>query len=322
LILQWAHEIKRVSKDLIVSIYYGEKRRFGGDIEYINGILTRKSKVFADTEDTARTAIITAFRTLNSRHGPIALQKHRIEEAMKSGSFISRKEAKVHVTSPYNLEEPPNPDEWERDLSRCFVRVYVDEAHELRNKEAQTWIALRWLDPTYRHLFSATPLMQGLPDLVGLISQLLPASRMWNEKSLDELGVFDVVRYDTSDDEDDSDENEETVKTFDVQKYIERFDPWTLPNDHPAVILRFTPESIRRHILSSEHRSHAEQGYRMRLILKECMLRRTFDSFVDGKLIGSVLPPLQVMNINVRFTPSEKVIYDSIYRDALRYLQP
>ncbi|KAF3480369.1 uncharacterized protein GIQ15_05716 [Arthroderma uncinatum] len=146
LIPQWSSTIKAVSTDLIVKIYYGKKQKEeANEVEYLGGILSRNHEVFAETEETARTVIITSFRTLNSRHGPTSLKKWILDTSSeREGSTRSTSEAATIAESEMaELTSPP--DEWEYRLNGLFKRLIVDEAHEIRNKNTLTATTLRWL---------------------------------------------------------------------------------------------------------------------------------------------------------------------------------
>ncbi|EEQ31909.1 hypothetical protein McanMca71_007218 [Microsporum canis] len=321
LIQQWASTIRAMSMDLIVKIYYGGRGQNQGQsgadgVEYLRGVLSRDDKVFSKTEETARTAIITSFRTLTTRHGPTSLRKwlrNKISSEDGSENYASVTES-VHSIME-RLTRPP--DEWPHGLSGCFKRVIVDEAHEIRNKKSLTATTLHWLQSPAVLLLSATPIWNGLSDILGLLYQLEPVENPWSKKSLNELGAFDIeplknsessIQYecDTNDGNDSIDEEAENLTYF-----LKRIDPWEIPCHHPASSLRYTSESVKHHIINGGGNDPlTKKGKRMREVLKACMIKRSYGSLVDGQVVGQALPAVQNISVHLEFTQEEQREYE------------
>ncbi|KAK2865298.1 hypothetical protein FQN49_003714 [Arthroderma sp. PD_2] len=313
LISQWASTIKAMSADLIVKIYYGGKQQDGANgVEYLGDLLSRGHSVFARTEETARTIIITSFRTLTSRHGPTALRRWIHDKIFDGDNPTDWTSAMMAVGS--GMKSPP--DEWEPRLNGLFKRLIVDEAPEIRNKKTLTATTLRWLQAPAVLLLSATPIWNGLSDILGLLYQLEPLEDPWSKSSLDELGVFHLVPWTLDYEMGDEYDSDSEVKEADALKgFMKRFDPWEIPSNHPASVLRYTSESVKHHIIKLK--DIGEAGWRMREVLKACMIKRSYGSLVDGQVVGEALPAVQNISVHLEFTPEEQMAYNRVVEECI-----
>ncbi len=271
LIAQWQGAIRAICPEMRIKIWFGPKKQGSQAVEYLDGPLTRQSSIFhGPREVVLRTIVITSYLTLTSRNGPRSLTSWRVNQAITTLG-LSRANARRHVAkSSY----PPVPEfEWENNISQCFERVFLDEGHMVRNPDTATWEAVSWLRPRFYHIISATPLLNGLKDLVGLLGLLDPQD-LWEDNNLmDDLEISD--RIDT-------------------------FDPWLESDDSPLEFLRYTLRSFKNHVLALE--DLVAQGTRTRRLLTKCMLRRTYGSMIEGRRIGEILPAVQTSTITLLFT--------------------
>ncbi|EFE36072.1 uncharacterized protein ARB_05009 [Trichophyton benhamiae CBS 112371] len=297
LIHQWASAIKAISSDLVVKIYYGGKHQTSADgTEYLTDILSKDSEVFSQTEEAARTTIITSLRTLTSRHGPSVLRKvirNEIWEKDESTPYASVMEA----VNDRMKGMKSAPAWWRHNLKGLFKRVIVDEAHEIRKKKIFTAVTLRWLEAPSVLLLTATPIWNDLSDILGLLYQLEPHKDPWSKESLEKLGVFATDAWNTT-------------------ASSEEFDPWDIKSDEPASCLRYTSESVEYHIIKGDI-SLVTKGERMREVLKACMIKRSYGSLVDGQVVGKALPAVQNISVNLAFTPEEQKIYEGVFGDCM-----
>ncbi|OAL72224.1 hypothetical protein A7D00_3222 [Trichophyton violaceum] len=297
LIHQWASAIKAISSDLVVKIYYGGKRQTSADgIEYLTDILSKDNEVFSQTEEAARTTIITSLRTLTSRHGPSVLTKvlrNKIKDQDESIPYTSVMESVNDIMK--GMESAP--EWWCHNLKGLFKRVIVDEAHEIRRKTIHSAVTLRWFEAPSVLLLTATPIWNDLSDILGLLYQLEPHEDPWSKKSLEKLGVF-------------------VTDAWKNTAGGEGFDPWDIESDEPASCLRYTSESVERHIIKGDIRL-VDKGERMREVLKACMIKRSYGSLVDGQVVGKALPAVQNISVNLAFTPKEQKIYEGIFGDCV-----
>ncbi|EZF35706.1 hypothetical protein H109_04009 [Trichophyton interdigitale MR816] len=302
LIHQWASAIKAISSDLVVKIYYGGKRQTSADgIEYLTGILSKDSEIFSETEEAARTTIITSLRTLTSRHGPSVLKKVIRNEIMDKDE--STRYASVMEAVKDRMKGMKSaPESWCHNLKGLFKRVIVDEAHEIRKKTIFSAVTLRWLEAPSVLLLTETPIWNDLSDILGLLYQLEPHEDPWSNESLEKLGVFDTDAWNAT--------------AGNLKSLMERFDPWDVKSDKPASCLRYTSESVKYHIIKADI-PLVTKGKRMREVLKACMLKRSYGSLVDGQVVGKSLPAVQNISVNLAFTPEEQKIYEGIFGDCM-----
>lgn len=187
----------------------------------------------------------------------------------------------------------------------------LDEGHEIRNADTYTWQAIRWLRAKYRIVVTATPLIDGVKDFAGIMGMIQPRDDLWSEESLQSLGAFNLVPKrdpDTVADED--------YQEFDKKAYLSHFDPWNFNDNYPVKVLRRTSEYFTEHIAKLHDTGH-ERGQRARLLLKSCVLRRTYNSKIDNIPINRNLPMVQKTNIECAYMEHERVEYGRILNEAL-----
>lgn len=279
----------------------------------ISGTLSRSHEIFADTEDTARTIILTSYMTLTSRHGPNALKKWRVEQFRLQHPKMTLANIKQTLANKkFKLKDPDRA--WCGDLHGCFERIVMDEGHDIRNMETHTWTTIKWIVATSsRHIMTATPLLNGPGDFRGLMAMLEPAEDMWEAPYLATLGIKKPPPKSPKVDKD----GEPISEDDDDEDF---FDPWEVPDDDHRAILRYTARSITLHVLQSGI-DKAVMGVRLRKIFTKCLIRRSYGSMIAGKTIGSNLPPVQTMNVQVEFeTQDERRFYNQAYDDSLKRL--
>jgi SNF2 family DNA or RNA helicase len=306
LIEQWVDSITRFSDDFRVLVYHGSAK----------GSNVHKAQLQADTlcradllnghEDWARTLIVTSYQTMTARHGrksikqsiKVLLQTQRPDlTSVERNKEAERMLQDADSTSPLPLL-PQN-------LRQCFERVILDEAHEVRNQETQNSWTIQNLRAQNNILLTATPFINTVEDIAGLVKILRPdEDELWRKENLKKLGVILT---------DDTGQEQETIDP-------DCFNPWTLDDpSEPGYDLRWTSISLRHHIFSQKS-TLAEKGAVMRPIFKEFILKRGYPSKVDGKRIGDELPPVQNITVYLKFTQLEQDYYQPIFEKYLKKL--
>lgn len=87
--------------------------------------------------------------------------------------------------------------------------------------------------------------------------------------------------------------------------------PYTLPDDHPAAILRMTTQAVVRFI-TGENARKKSAGFYLQKVWAKCLIRRTYaseDPLLPGTTIGAALPKLHTRRIVCRFTEAEHLEY-------------
>ncbi|KAH7062035.1 hypothetical protein B0J12DRAFT_724161 [Macrophomina phaseolina] len=133
--------------------------------------------------------------------------------------------------------------------------------------------------------------------------------------SQENLGAFELVpKIDPS-----LPAQERERATFSRDEYLTRFDPWDYVDEHPVSILRLTKESYIEHVAKLRASNH-ERGRRAREVFKSCMLRRTYNSCIDGTRISDDMPVVQHNIIECRLSDEEFPRYKEIFRECMSKL--
>jgi SNF2 family DNA or RNA helicase len=120
LIFQWCYEIRKFVADFEPMVYYGDKRiSVSNTITKVVGTLSRNHAAFAPGDKTHRRIIVTSLSTLQARHGPSELKKHRIQNGWSS----------IAAADAYHVQDK----DWHSDLSGLFDTIAIDEAHCIKN---------------------------------------------------------------------------------------------------------------------------------------------------------------------------------------------
>ena len=250
--------------------------------------LTQDSPYLNGDVSNAKVVIVTTYQTLVSRHGKTEYSKWRAAKvAGPDNSSDAYKAAQRHAAETYMSDLDHS---WPADLSYCFKRVFLDEGHEIRHTETMACETVWWLQAEHVHLLTATPMLNQAADILGLITVLEPSSDPWKDIGVDSSGDTLSER---------------------------QFDPWTVPKTDPRVILRHTSRSINAHVIKQQDLTQATRGARLRSILQPCMIRRSHNSIVDGKQIGSSLKPVQIINARLEHTLDEQEEFEAVFSGLL-----
>ncbi|EKG15023.1 SNF2-related protein [Macrophomina phaseolina MS6] len=309
---QWAEEIGRISGSFDVRIYHGGRLTIDQAAPHskISKVLRKDDKFFDGSEENSKVIILTSYRTFLKRHGPTAYKNYLAKKLVNEG--LSRKDAKRRVDEGFT----GSPDtKWDQNLEGCFERVVLDEGHEIRNSDTQTWKSIRWLHAKYYIIATTTPLIDSVRDFSGILGMLQSHNDLWTENSLQNLGAFKLVpRIDPS-----LPAQERERATFSRDEYLTRFDPWDYEDEHPVSILRLTKESYIEHVAKLRASNH-ERGRRAREVFKSCMLRRTYNSCIDGTRISDHMPVVQNNIVECRLSDEEFPRYKEIFRECMSKL--
>jgi SNF2 family DNA or RNA helicase len=105
------------------------------------------------------------------RHGPNALKNEAVAQR-KAHPNCTQKDAVAYVEAYY--ERHSRYPDVDIDLRKRFVRVILDEAHEIRNLSKQIATSILWLQPQYRGALTGTPTLNGIVDFAGIMAFIQP----------------------------------------------------------------------------------------------------------------------------------------------------
>ncbi|KAG8528913.1 uncharacterized protein KY384_006602 [Bacidia gigantensis] len=280
LVPQWIRAFRTVSGDTFkIFKYWGDKKGKGLDIDeetQIDETLTLNNPLFdLKVEDNARKVVITTPQTLMTRNGPV---KQASWYKQMTGKTISKPGKKImNGAFPFSLKEG-------------FHNVIIDEAHLLKDDDAEMSIAVQWLSGQFHILVTATPMPNDVTDFRGFFKliQRKDHDQLWSKASLLNMNVKENVN------------------------------PYALPDTHPAVCLRMTMKAAVAYIFPTTI-PDTTQGNRLAMVFRQCLLRRTYASkvpFYTGEPIGSRMPRVQSFIIVCNMTPAEKQTYDRFDTEA------
>ncbi|OBT86740.1 hypothetical protein VE02_06275 [Pseudogymnoascus sp. 03VT05] len=280
IIQQWAGDIKNFDPKMITLVYYGTKALSMSTVgRKVDGPLLRDSPYFDGSERNARTIILTSPETLRARHGPSKLLDHRVS---------SLGWTKAQAEAAWRQADR----QWERDLGDLFELLIIDEAHCVKNTNTAISITIKWMQPEFTILATATVLPNGINDFEGFVNIIQPKSEIWTAENLEKFGV-----------------------NWDVN-------PYELSDDHPAASLRLTLHAIQTFITGPDA-SLEKRGFYLQKAWKRCLLRRTYasqDPSDPNKIIGESLPKLYSRRIVCRFSPDVQKTYNELSAAPLRKL--
>ncbi|KUL90693.1 hypothetical protein ZTR_00025 [Talaromyces verruculosus] len=275
LIDQWADELFKATDVFKIHVYYGDGREktSKNDIQNIEK-LTRDHEVF-NGENPGRNVIITSYPTAVQRNG---LKTQR-------GWMITKG---LPVDSNENIL--PEPDiRWERCLKDKLGVLVLDEVHQIRNTDTQTFKTMQSLRAQFNVLLSATPSFNHIEDLKGMLSFLLAAK------------------------------NEELWDTLNPPQ---DYNPFSANADPQYKPLLFTLRGLNRWVWNTKD-DPLRTAVSLMTVWQECVIRRTVNSripFIDGNLIGENIPPAIRKVVTCSFTPIEQAQYNSFSAPPLANL--
>jgi hypothetical protein len=137
--------------------------------------------------------------------------------------------------------------EWEYSLAGPFDFLTVDEAHILKNEDSQSHITVSWLNVRFLIMATATVLSNSVKDFAGYIKFIELGDNLW---SADNLRKWN---------------------------FKPNANPYTLPDNHPASVLRLTARAVNTWI-TAENADDTKVGFYLATIWKKVMIRRTYAS--------------------------------------------
>jgi hypothetical protein len=161
-------------------VYYGDKRiSVSNTITKVVGTLSRNHAAFAPGDKTHRRIIVTSLSTLQARHGPSELKKHRIQNGWSS----------IAAADAYHVQDK----DWHSDLSGLFDTIAIDEAHCIKNDTTASHSTVRWLESSFSVLATASVLPNRITDFQGYIPFIEADSKLWSDDNLRKWGIDDKV---------------------------------------------------------------------------------------------------------------------------------
>lgn len=185
------------------------------------------------------------------------------------------------------------PDKgWDRDLSGLFDLVTIDEAHAIKSPSTGINTAIQWLESPFTVMVTATVLPNDITDCEGYIQLVEGGRDLWNPANLQKWEVSEDVN------------------------------PFELPDDHPAAVLRLSLQAVKNWITGPKADT-LKRSFYLQKIWKKCLVRRTYvskDPACPENIIGASLPKLYTRNIICRFNRDEQAEYDALSARPLQRL--
>jgi hypothetical protein len=172
----------------------------------------------------------------------------------------------------------PEPDiAWDRCLQGILGVLVLDEVHQIRNTDTQTFKTMQSLRAHFNILMSATPSFNQLDDVKGMLGFILNPqnNQLWAELDPPE----------------------------DYDPFADDADPQFQP-------LLFTMRGLNKWVWKKKG---LEAAVALLPVWEKCVIRRTVNShipFVDGKPIGENIPPAIRRLVPCRFTAEEQRQYN------------
>ena len=289
LVEQWIEELQRFSPIFDIQVYHNKsstQKSTAADVQRRNEIFTQDHELFNGDGANARVVVISTYGTIASRHGPNALKKWR--EKTYKGMF----EAKGSVHQPENWFDTPDR-KWPKDLSGRWHSILLDEAHHVRNSDSLAHIAIKFMDCSFTVLCTATPLFTGIRDNFGLMALIEPRP---------------TLNY--------------PIRTPDGTIFKKNDDPFVVPDDHPAAVLRLTSAAFAAYVLTSQ--DSVEQGRRLEQIWSQFLICRRYTSSCPigsmQNVIGQALPRCESIVLDLNNPPLAQAVYDEFSESFLKKL--
>jgi hypothetical protein len=126
--------------------------------------------------------------------------------------------------------------------------VVVDEAHILTNMDTSSHTTITWLKSRFIIMATATVLSNRIDDFTGHIKFIEPTRDLWTDEN---MAKWNIDRKTTN--------------------------PFALPDDHPASVLRITTRAVQKWI-TDKGSDQNKTGYYHGMIWKRIMIRGTYAS--------------------------------------------
>jgi len=134
-------------------------------------------------EDNESVVILTTHATWQTRHGPNALKKWRMDRPMD----MSEAEADYYArTEKTGKVEPDLACPY--ILATYFEIVWIDEAHEIKRTDGAQSLLIQWLYADFVGLSTATPDPNRIKDYIGYLKFIRPRREPIDEEKV-EWGV-------------------------------------------------------------------------------------------------------------------------------------
>ncbi|KAE8357873.1 P-loop containing nucleoside triphosphate hydrolase protein [Aspergillus caelatus] len=264
LVGQWIGEIIAMTPLFKLWVYYGDYRATAGhNARVIDGKLTNDDEIFDGQPQRARVLILTTYQTLTARHGP------------STAKLWCEKEK---IT--YNPSQPPR--QWKGSLAGLFEIAVFDEAHTLRNRDAQLSITAKWIYAEFNLLLTGTLFFNSVYDFSGYAGLVLKNDHVEPQQL--------------------------TAHLFD------------LPKGHEKESLLLTHTALTK-LIFADGIDLQLAGTRLRKILAQLMIRRTLSSsipFESGVTIGQDIPGYKRKMVMSELNEAEELAYKAL---EVRYRQ-
>jgi hypothetical protein len=224
-----------------------------------------------------RWVIISTPDTWRRRHGPIALKRWR----MANGMTEKQAESMLAVPDP----------SWPGHLDKHIGTIIVDEATCIGNPHNGISVALHWLESAFIVLVSATPITTHIGNFLGWVSLVF-----------DRKQSSGLIQPKT---------NRKPVNPW---KYLKKNPDDPNWEKNPMVgNTRYVPETFLRHVIRYAIANAVDAGYRLRTVIKDILLARSYDSTLPRgdprSRIGSQIPSRDSFQVSLKFGELAKELY-------------
>ena len=284
LVEQWIEELQRFSPVFDIQVYHNKS----STQKSASADVQRRNEILTQKHELFNGDRANARVVVISTYGTIASRhgptplKKWRERTYKTGS--------AHKLD--DLFDTPDRN-WPRDLSGRWHSILLDEAHHVRNKESLAHIAIQFMNCSFNVLCSATPLFTGVRDGFGLAALIEPRP---------------VLNF--------------PITTPDGAIFEKKDDPFKVPDDHPAAVLRLTSAAFATFVLTLE--DSVEQGRRLEQIWSQYLICRRYTSSCPigstQNVIGQALPRCESIVLDLDNPPMAQAIYDTFSEAFLKKL--
>lgn len=179
--LQWVRELKRVSSDLQIYLYHGDKAAAVPEegVEFISK-LDRSHSIFDGSNKRRRAVVVSTYQSFARRHGPSPQDTWRVGNGADANTRKSLMNT-LDVAWPGNLRD-------------CFDVVVADDGHKLKNENTNISRTVTWLNARFNILSTGTPTSNSIADMAGYSPLVFNDHDSWSTANLRLLGVDENVQ--------------------------------------------------------------------------------------------------------------------------------
>lgn len=263
--------------------YHGDFKDKSNIGNPIQELLTKNNPIFKDAEENAAVVVVASVQTWAARHGPAPLKAWRTQ---------SQRMTEASIRAMYHT---PNL-KWKHDLSGLFAFCIIDEAQCIKNPASQSHLAALWLKADFNILVTGTPDANELvADMEGYLPFIEPCKdKHPNLYSQDKWDEWQVTK---------------TTKVYEDLEDVA----------DPAKVLRPSRHFFYK-LINNDKVPTLLRGIRMAALLQSCMIKRTWVSRVNGKLLADHIPASKHRRAICSFTPDEQGIYDQVSANSKKKL--